>query len=106
MKRSVLAALAFVLIPTASGAHDWYSGLTQPGTSISCCDDRDCEKVSYCTTAEGKEGLSMEGFCRPIDWSRVLPMPSPDGEPHACWSRAGTDRANAFIYCIILGGSA
>jgi hypothetical protein len=46
--------------------------------------------------------VEIMGACRAIEWPKVLPMPSPDGLPHACHG-PGDDPA---IWCLILPGSA
>lgn len=97
--RVCLAALA--LLSTAPAhAHDWYSGLKRPDGG-SCCNGKDCSAVRMCVQ-DGHEGVEINGKCRPIEWSKVLPMPSPDGQAHACHG-PGED---PLVYCYILPGEA
>ena len=48
-----------------------------------------------------KEGLLIEGICRPIPWDKVLNVASPDGGVHACWQSFGHPPA---VRCVILPG--
>ena len=51
--------------------------------------------------ADRKEGLLIEGVCRPIPWDKVLNVASPDGGAHACWQHFGHPPA---VRCVILPG--
>lgn len=102
---AIRSALLLLLLPAAAtpvGAHSWYSGLRN-SNGIECCGDRDCHSVGLCVLPDGKEGLVIEGTCRPIPWNRVLPIASPDGSAHACWQRFGRPPA---VRCVILPGEA
>lgn len=92
--------LFFAALSSDAFAHDFYSGLKRPDGG-SCCNGKDCTPVQMCVR-DGREGVEIEGACRPIEWSKVLPMLSPDGQAHACHS-AGAD---PIIYCLILPGAA
>lgn len=101
--RALILALGCLGLPAAAAAHDWYGGLRN-GLGELCCSVRDCEPAAPCTTAEGREGLSLLGRCRAIPWDRVLPMASPDGRAHVCAWRHPT--LGERIVCVILPGSA
>ena len=96
-----IATAALSLMASAADAHEWYSGLNQPGKNVSCCSDRDCQPVAGCLLS-GKEGVEIEGQCRPIEYDKVLGVSSPDGERHACWNHIG---GQANVLCLILPGS-
>jgi hypothetical protein len=81
-------------------AHDWYTGLSD-AAGRSCCSDRDCRPVGLCALPDRREGLLIEGACRPVPWDKVLGVASPDGGAHACWNRRD-GRPN--VLCVILPG--
>jgi len=56
-----------------------------------------------CLLPDRKEGLLIEGTCRPVPWDKVLGVASPDGGAHACW-RHRDDRLD--VLCVILPGEA
>jgi hypothetical protein len=89
-----------VILAGPASAHDFYSDLKNRG-GVDCCGGKDCKPVPTCITAQGAEGLLLQGQCMPIDWRLVLPMTSPDGQAHACASSS-----NGTIRCIILPGNA
>ena len=93
----VLLLLAAV-VPAA--AHGWYTGLHNR-YGISCCEDRDCRPVGLCVLPDKRQGVVIEGACRPIPRDKVLDLPSPDGGAHACWQGFGQPPA---IRCVILPG--
>ena len=93
--RSLLAALALVSSPAV--AHSWYEAR--------CCSDQDCRQVDGCTLDDGTQGIVIEGQCAPIDWSKVQPMPSPDGQWHACLGHR-LDGRGPQVRCIYGGGAA
>lgn len=95
---SLLVLLAST-VPAAQ-AHDWYGGLRDSG-GRSCCNDRDCHPVGLCAMPDRREGLLIEGRCRPIPWDKVLAIPAPDGQAHACWFHVGGHPA---VQCVILPG--
>lgn len=103
-----MLALSVVLLASTSGAsgHDWYSELKDPA-GASCCGDRDCRPVAFCSCSDGTQCLAIDGQCMPIPWSQVLPMLSPDGRPHACWSTIAEDQGSTSlaIFCVVLPGT-
>lgn len=75
-----VAALAF-----CARAHDQYHDWKIPGTTTSCCDDKDCQPVRARVSDDGE---SWEVW-HDAKWLHVgkramLPFPSPDGRSHAC----------------------
>jgi hypothetical protein len=57
-------------------------------------------------TDKGTEGLVLApGTCSPIDWSKVLRLPSPDGQAHACTAISRAPPGVA-ARCIVLPGEA
>jgi hypothetical protein len=83
-------------------AHDWYAGL-RDAAGRSCCSERDCRPVGLCVLPDRREGLLIEGWCRPMPWDKVLGVASPDGGAHACWDR----RAGRLeVLCVVLPGAA
>ena len=99
MIRLGFALLLASAVPTAE-AHDWYTGLHN-GLGQSCCNDKDCRPVGLCVLPDRKEGLMIEGTCRPIPWDKVLGIVSPDGGAHACWYDIG---GRPKVLCVILPG--
>lgn len=97
--RVCLVALS-LLVSGPAQSHDWYSDLKRPD-GRSCCNGKDCSPVPMCVQ-DGHEGVEINGKCRAIEWKKVLPLPSPDGQAHACHSVG----ANPLIYCLVLPGSA
>lgn len=99
------AATLLISLSVAHG-HDWYTDLrNNDGTA--CCNDRDCRPVDVCRLSDGREGIDVLGACRPIPWDLVLPVPSPDGQHHACWWVVnGPYGPEPRFRCVILAGGA
>ena len=101
--RRILLGALLVLHPTGAGAHDWYDGLTSP-TGLVCCSERDCRSVPYrLNAASGLEEIRANGRWWPVEYDKVLSLPTPDGEAHACWRNP---RGRPEFRCIILPGLA
>lgn len=98
-----ILGLAAALVGPA-WAHDWYTDL-RDGEGNRCCSVTDCLRAENCRI-DGREGLSWAGACRPIDWSKVLPLPSPDGAAHVCWIPHPLPAQPPLVRCIVLPGSA
>lgn len=101
-----LAALAPMLIAWLASApleaHDWYEGLVSP-SGIQCCNRRDCRRVSRrLDPATGDLEIEANGRWWPVEHDKVLSLPTPDGEAHACWRNP---RGRPQFRCIILPGS-
>lgn len=108
--RTWAAMIAGIVVAGAFGTpgqgHDWYTGLRSPLNGISCCNSRDCRPVDPCRLQDGRTGVAAMGGCWPIEYDKVLGMPSPDGNYHACWRRINDPVAGPrpeFI-CFVLGG--
>lgn len=98
----VLLILAILSIGSAF-AHDPYSGWTQPGTGKSCCNqmspDRssgDCRPVRSYKGDDGRHYVFLSGRWQPVPAERVLQIPSPDGNSHAC-ANVETDEIHCFV---------
>src|SRR3954465_14187641 len=63
----IRAGLVLLLLAAAvpAGAHSWYTGLRNR-SGISCCEDQDCRPVGLCVLPDKRQGLVIEGACRPI----------------------------------------
>jgi hypothetical protein len=94
-------AAAFGLLPArGAAAHDWYTGLRQPGTGRPCCGGYDCgplrpDQIRHADT--GHMQFFLDGAWRNVDPAVILERPSPDGRVHACWN--ATDQQ---LLCVIL----
>jgi hypothetical protein len=98
---TAVLALAAIVVTSPVLAHDWYDGLKRPSGG-SCCSDQDCQSVPLCAL-DGREGVTLGGTCRPIEWGKVLRLPSPDGQAHACWRDLGN--GDVATFCFVLPGS-
>lgn len=89
--------------PRSAAAHDWYTELSSP-QGEACCNDLDCEPVPMRHNSETSTlELELGGLWIPVDWSKVLDRPSPDGAAHTCWWRSWYARKlTPMIRCIIL----
>ena len=94
----MLLAMLLGQAPSLALAHAWYGDLYNRA-GVSCCADRDCHPVPMCILPTHREGLLVDGACRPIPHDAILSLPSPDGEAHACWEPSGK-----AIRCVILPG--
>ena len=94
--------ILFVLLAAAvpAGAHGWYTGLRNR-SGISCCEDKDCRPVRLCILPDRKEGLLIEGVCRPIPWGAIGCWRPGPRSVHACWQSFGHPPA---VRCVILPG--
>src|SRR5262245_46735141 len=102
MIRTGLILLVLLAAAPPAWAHSWYTGLRNR-SGVDCCGDWDCRPVGLCVLPDRKEGLVIQGICRPIPWDKVLPLPSPDGSAHACWEPFGRPPP---VRCVILPGEA
>lgn len=97
----LLFGLLASLHATVGDAHSWYDGLTSP-SGLECCDDRDCRRVPYrLNGATDREEIKANGRWWPVEYDKVLNLPTPDGEAHACWRNP---RGRPEFRCIILPG--
>jgi hypothetical protein len=105
--RLVIILVAMIVAPAASalpaGSHEWYTGLRSPD-GMSCCNERDCRPVAYRINSDtGREEINANGAWHPVEYDKVLPFSSPDGDSHACWGEAA---GRPVFRCIILPGMA
>ena len=111
-------ALAFALLASPAGAHEWYSGLAD-AAGQGCCEEQHCRMVPREDVRFGEAGDIAEirdpkdGAWLPVPDGALLDVPSPDGNFHACI--VGGDSLAAFpsaavtvsprtIRCVILPG--
>jgi hypothetical protein len=113
MKAVCTTMLAALLTATSAFApapalgHDWYTGLKTPN-GVSCCNQGDCRPVGHRYSPEGGHEVDLEGLWVHVDPQVILPIASPDGQTHACFSRYWWTDPPTKIYvnlrCVILGG--
>jgi hypothetical protein len=75
-----------MIVATAApvGSHEWYTGLRSP-SGADCCNERDCRPVAYRVNHDtGREEIQANGAWYPVEYDKVLPFSSPDGNYHAC----------------------
>jgi hypothetical protein len=94
MRPIFLAGLCWLLgFDTTASAHDWYTGLTSP-TGERCCNGQSRQLE-----------LGIGGNWYPIESSKLLSVPSPDGQAHTCFERHWRERRMTPMFrCIILPG--
>jgi hypothetical protein len=100
-----LVVLVAIIVATAApvGSHEWYTGLRSP-SGADCCNERDCRPVAYrINRVTGREEIQANGAWHPVEYDKVLPFSSPDGEYHACW---GNVAGRPDFRCIMLPGMA
>ena len=82
----VVVLVAIVASALPAGSHDWYTGLRSP-SGAPCCNERDCRPVAYrINPVTGREEILANGAWYPVEYDKVLPFSSPDGDYHACWA--------------------
>lgn len=77
------AILVFLLMAGSAIAHDQYHDWKIPGTTTSCCNDKDCGPVRARANLDSWE-VWHEGRWLEVPAKAMLPFPSPDGRSHAC----------------------
>ena len=107
LARSLAAALCLVSWASTADAHDWYSNLVSP-SGEPCCDGRDCRPVESRYNPQSRRlELGIDGVWAPVDPGKVLPIPSADGNAHACFARLWRKGEMTPLFrCIILPGEA
>ena len=106
--RALLPVLTMTLLgPAPVGAHGWLTGLTSPGGEL-CCDDRDCPAVDHRYSREaGQLEVLIDGRWIAVDPATLVPIPTPDGQAHACYGRSWTNNVmTPVVRCVILPGEA
>ncbi len=83
MNRSALAFL-LLLWAASAAAHDQYHDWKIPGTTTSCCNDKDCGPVRARAAFDGVWEVWHEGRWLAVPAKSMLPFPSPAGRSHAC----------------------
>ena len=92
--------------------HAWYRGLKSP-EGEGCCNEQDCHPVASRYTGAGPEGggaleiLILNRWVK-VPKDRILPLSSPDGGVHACYSDPAPFMTEInpglVIRCVIVGG--
>jgi hypothetical protein len=106
MRPIFLAGLCWLLgFTTTTSAHDWYAGLTSC-TGERCCNGLDCEAVDQRYNGQSRQlELEIGGNWYPIESSKLLSVPCPDGQAHAGFERHWRERRMTPVFrCIILPG--
>jgi hypothetical protein len=90
--RSLVVLVVMIVATLASAlpasSHEWYTGLRSPSGML-CCNARDCRPVAYRVNHDtGREEIQANGAWYPVEYDKVLPFSSPDGNYHACWGNA------------------
>ena len=92
--------------------HTWYRGLKSP-EGEGCCNERDCHPVAFRYEAAGPQGAWVLEILIRNRWvkvpkDRILPLSSPDGGVHACYSDPAPFMTEInpglVIRCVIVGG--
>ena len=92
--------------------HTWYRGLKSP-EGEGCCNERDCHPVAFRYEAAGPQGAWVLEILIRNRWvkvpqDRILPLSSPDGGVHACYSDPAPFMTEVnpglVIRCVIVGG--
>lgn len=78
------AILVSLLMAAPAIAHDQYHDWKIPGTTTSCCNDKDCGPIRARQTLDGGWEVRHEGQWLAVQPKSLLPFPSPDGRSHAC----------------------
>jgi hypothetical protein len=110
-KVSCISVMGILVSISPAVAHDWYKDLTSRN-GLSCCNDRDCQRVGHRYTSENGHEVEIEGYWTSVEPNVILPLSSPDGQTHACFERSwsslyGSHTSIRFIVrCVILGGEA
>jgi hypothetical protein len=103
------AALVILLTAKPASAHDWYTGLKTPD-GASCCNEGDCQRVGHRYTPEAGHEIQIDDRWVHVDPRIILPLSSPDGLTHACFSRYWWTDPPSKVFlnlrCVILGGMA
>jgi hypothetical protein len=97
---AILLSLCAIIDAVVSGAkaHEPYSDWKIPGTSSSCCNDRDCRPVRAAQDLDGNWTAFVDGREVRIPRDRILNMRSPDGRSHLC-----ADPVGLVPYCFVPG---
>jgi hypothetical protein len=77
--------------------HEWYRGLIQPATGLSCCDSRDCRPTRAYVDHHGWWHAMLNGRWKRVPPETVLNTVAPDGNSHICADAEG------HIHCFVGG---
>jgi len=108
-KPALLSAVLVLGFSPAIQAHDIYLDLVDR-SGQKCCNDGDCRRVGHRYSAGTGHEIEIEDQWVRVDPEKILPLSSPDGLTHACFSRYRwiDPPSKTFINlrCVILGGMA
>jgi hypothetical protein len=110
MSNVTSAAMLFAFVFASSAiAHDhagharyhenFYMGLKQPGSNVSCCNDRDCRPVRHRITPAGVV-LEIGGRWIIPPQSQMIETDTPDAGAH--WCGVGEDMREPITFCAIV----
>lgn len=106
---AILLLLFVLLLPFIVDAQDGYYGIghaenhrfykdwNRPGTTYSCCNERDCRPTRACFVDQ-ELGVMVDGKCLPVPAKSVLRIPSPDEHTHVCIAKGAKEPA-----CVVFG---
>lgn len=112
---TLAAIAAVVFVVHFARAHDGYAGWKQPGTDMSCCDERDCAPAvgwDYDPASPSGYIVSVEGKWCPVPLDRLMPATTmaPPGNGHVCvrpvaleWPGSGPPDPCKRILCFMPG---
>lgn len=91
---ALLCALFLAVMSCLAQAHDIYTNWKIPGSTTSCCNDRDCAE----TEARFERGQSF-AKTRGGEWIAIPPRsiirePNPTGKAHLC-------EMNGYVFCFL-----
>lgn len=74
--------------------HDEYQHWKQPGSGLSCCNEKDCRPTRAYLTEEGWRAWDGLRWLL-VPWPVVLDLRAKDGRTHLCATPAG------HVYCLV-----
>lgn len=103
-------ALAFLIAGTLSAQADdphghaqyheeFYRHLKQPGSGMSCCDNKDCRPSDHRVQSDGTIQFNIAGRWLTVPRSLTLEVLTPDGQGHWCGVHETT---SPITFCAIL----
>ncbi len=77
--------------------HQFYQKLKQPGSNLSCCNDKDCRPARHRVTQFGRHEFFVAGrWLRVAKTKLIEDIVTPDGGGHWCGVNENTPRALTF----------
>lgn len=78
---AIVTVLGVALWVTPAPAHDWYSGIRNPGSGVGCCGGSDCAPVDVSRVVETRDEFIVDEIWH---FKKDEAMPAQDGQFHAC----------------------